>query len=98
MEKRKRVDCCACPCEQCQNRSIEEKKTFDERIYNALDVAERIAVRLAQINQIVKKEKKKKRRKNKRLGKVDKKTGTIILKKEKKSGMLKRHKSYKHKK
>ena len=95
MKKCIRIDCCTCPCEQCENRSVAEKKTVDERIYNALDVAEKIAVKLAQINQIIKKEKKKKRRKNKKLGKVDKKTGTIILKKERKAGMLKRHKARK---
>ena len=62
-----------------------EAKTADigEKIYNALELAEKVAVKLAQINQILKKAKKKKKKKNKKLGKVDKKTGTLILKPEK---------------
>jgi hypothetical protein len=66
----------------------------NEKIYNALEMAEKIAVKLAQINQILKKAKKKKKKKNKKLGKVDKKTGTLILKKEKKEKNAKPLKRY----
>ena len=66
----------------------------NEKIYNVLETAEKIAVKLAQINQILKKAKKKKKKKNKKLGKVDKKTGTLILKKEKKEKNAKPLKRY----
>lgn len=66
----------------------------NEKIYNALEIAEKIAVKLAQINQILKKAKKKRKKKNKKLGKVDKKTGTLILKPEKKEKIAKPLKKY----
>ena len=70
------------------------KPDIEERIYNILNVAEKIAVKLAQINQIIKKAKKKRKKKNAKLGKVDKKTGTLILKKEQKQAKLSRVKRY----
>ena len=73
----------------------ENQPDLETRIYIALHNAERVAVKLAQINQILKKERKKKRKKNKKLGKIDKKTGTLILKgqkKRKKAKLFKRHK------
>ncbi len=79
-----------CPCEQ--------KPDTEERIYKLLNTAEKIAVKAAQINQILKKSAKKKKKKNKKLGKVDKKTGTLILKKEKKEKVQKPIKRYKEKK
>ena len=72
-----------------------KKKDAEDRIYDALDVAEKIAVKLAKINQLIKKEKKKKKKKAKKLGKIDKKTGTLILKKEKKQKKGKALKRYK---
>lgn len=96
MKKRcKKVQKENCPCE-CDDRSVKkERPDAETRIYNALNTAEKIAVKLAQINQILKKERKKKRKKNKKLGKIDKKTGTLILKgqkKQKKAKLFKRHK------
>ena len=59
-----------CPpdCECNINVSVNTKKESDieDKIYNALDVAERIAVKLAQINRIINQEKKKKHKKNKK--------------------------------
>lgn len=75
---------------------VKEKPDTEQKIYNTLDTAEKIAVKLAQINQILKKSKKKK--KIKKLGKIDKKTGTLILKKEKKQKAAKSLKKYKEKK
>ena len=75
-----------------------EKVDVETRIYNVLNTAERIAVKLAQINQILKKSAKKKKKKNKKLGKVDKKTGTLILKGQKKQKSAKAQKRYKPKK
>ena len=74
----------------------DSKKEVDisEKIYNALEIAEKIAIKLAQINMILKKSRKKKRKKNKKLGKIDKKTGTLILKKTKKSKSAKSLKRY----
>ena len=65
------------------DKKTEKKPDIEERIYNILNTAEKIAVKAAQIHQILKKSAKKKKKKNKKLGKVDKKTGTLILKKEK---------------
>ena len=82
-------------CECCQN--VKKEIDVEEKIYNALNTAEKIAVKLAQINQILKKSSKKK---NKKLGKIDKKTGTLILKGQKKakaSPPLKRYKPPKKK-
>ena len=80
-------------------RSGKKKKPdVEERIYNVLNTAEKIAVKAAQIHQILKKSAKKKKKKNKKLGKIDKKTGTLILKKEKKQKKQKAMKRYKPKK
>lgn len=79
------------------DKKKEEKPDIEERIYNALNTAEKIAVKAAQIHQILKKSAKKKKKKNKKLGKVDKKTGTLILKKEKKQKKLKPYKAPKKK-
>ena len=93
--KKARSEDRSCKCDG--NCASEQKKRPDieTRIYNALNTAEKIAVKLAQINQILKKSKKKK---NKKLGKVDKRTGTLILKgqkKQKNAKALKRHKNKK---
>ena len=76
----------------------EKKPDVEERIYNILNTAEKIAVKLAQINQIIKKATKKRKKKNQKLGKVDKKTGTLILKKEQKQPRAKMEKRNKAKK
>lgn len=73
----------------------DKKPDIQAKIYNALNTAEVIAVKLAQINQILKKSAKKKKKKNKKLGKVDKKTGTLILKGQKKQKAAKKNKKYK---
>ncbi len=92
-KKCKKVQKENCPCE-CVNKSVKkERPDAETRIYNVLNTAEKIAVKLAQINQILKKSKKKKKKKNKKLGKIDKKTGTLILKKQKKVKLMKRHKN-----
>lgn len=57
-----------------------EKPDIGGAIYNALNTAEIIAVKLAQLNQIYKRYQKTKNRRLKKFGKVDKKTGTLILK------------------
>ena len=100
--KKSRKNCCpccnGCPC-QCERADEQGQKTDAEAvIYNILNTAERISVKLAQINQILKKAKKKK---VKKLGKVDKKTGTLILKGQKKAKKAKamgRYKAAKKKK
>jgi len=90
---------CQCECEPCTHVDVTKKSSpgAEERIYNALNTAEKIAIKLEQINQIIKKSKKKKKKKNKKLGKIDKKTGTLILKKEKKQKLQKRYKAQKKK-
>ena len=98
------INCEKCSCKAGQNtnnKKAEKKKPdIETRIYNFLNTAEVISVKLAQINQILKKAKKKKKKKFKKLGKVDKKTGTLILKgqkKEKKAKMMGRYKQKKKK-
>lgn len=78
-----------------KSKARREKPDVETRIYNALNTAEKIAVKLAQIHQILKKSAKKKKKKNKKLGKIDKKTGTLILKGQKKEKAAKKHKKYK---
>ena len=68
---------------------------WETKIYNALNTAEVISVKLAQINQVLKKAKKQRKKKVKKLGKVDKKTGTLILKGQKKQKAAKVQKRYK---
>ena len=83
-------------CSQCEScPKIKKEVDTEEKIYNVLNTAEKIAVKLAQINQILKKEAKKKKKKNKKLGKIDKKTGTLILKGQKKQKAAKPLKRYK---
>jgi hypothetical protein len=67
----------------------------NEKIYRALDVAEKIAIKLAKLNGYLKKAKKKGKKKDKKLGKVKKKTGLVVLKKTKKIKKEKALKRYK---
>ena len=102
MKKNENISCADCPlCKECDcPTEKKEKVDVETKIYNLLNTAERISVKLAQINQILKKAKKKKKKKVKKLGKVDKKTGTLILKgqkKEKKAKMMGRYKPKKKK-
>ena len=61
----------------------------DEKIYNVLDKAERLAIKLAKINRLINKGRKKTKKKEKKLCKVNKKTGALMLKKEKKQKVAK---------
>ena len=94
-EKNTKIDSCEeCPSfESC--KKTKKKVDIETRIYNFLNTAEKIAVKLAQINMIRKKQAKKKKKKVKKLGKIDKKTGTLILKKEKGQKPQKPMKRYK---
>lgn len=69
------------PCD-CENQDQPEKKDISDRIYAILDVAEKIAIKLAHINSVIKKKKKKQKKKYKKYGKVNKKTGNFMLKKK----------------
>ena len=97
MKKNENISCADCPlCKECDcPTEKKEKVDVETKIYNLLNTAERITVKLAQINQILKKAKKKKKKKVKKLGKIDKKTGTLILKKEKVKKPQKPMKRYK---
>ena len=86
-------------CKECDGvAEKKEKVDVETKIYNILNTAEKISVKLAQINQVLKKAKKKKKKKFKKLGKVDKKTGTLILKGQKKEKKAKTMGRYKPKK
>ena len=72
-------------CEKCANAEQEEikkKRDISDRIYNILDTAEKIAIKLAHINSVIQKKKKKQKKKYKKYGKVNKKTGHFMLKKK----------------
>ena len=56
-----------------------KKPTLGGTIYNILNTAELISVKLAQLNQLRKSIKKMKKKKLKKFGRVDKKTGNLIL-------------------
>ena len=73
-----------------------KKRDIGRTIYNFLNTAEIVAIKLAQINQVFKLYEKMKKKKLKKFGKVDKKTGTLILKgvkRQKAAPALKRYKS-----
>lgn len=53
----------------------------ENKIYEALDKIEKIAIRIAKINGFVKKDRKKRLKQDKKLGKLNKKTGLFVLKK-----------------
>ena len=94
-----KIECDQCPCRgQKSCPDTKDKPDIETKIYNFLNTVEKISVKLAQINQILKKAKKKKKKKFKKLGKVDKKTGTLILKNQKKQKNAKIQKRYKPKK
>ena len=88
--KKTRNEICPCKCDDSCAYEQKKRPDIETRIYNALNTAEKVAVKLAQINQILKKSKKKKKKKNKKLGKIDKKTGTLILKGQKKQKKAKK--------
>ncbi len=66
-----------------------------EKIYNFLDKAEKVATALAKSQKKKKKKAKKQLKKDKKVGKIDKKTGAVILKKVKKDKVQKPMKRYK---
>lgn len=69
-------------CLDTDNDKEPKEKDFSDRIYDILDAAEKIAIKLAHINSIIKKKKKKQKKKYKKYGKVNKKTGNFMLKKK----------------
>lgn len=70
------------PCEDTNASQCNEKRDLSDKIYSLLDSAERFAIKLAAINQVVRKHRKKKKKKSKRYGKINKKSGAIMLKKK----------------
>ncbi len=72
-----------------------KKRSVKRTVCKILDAAEIIAVTLAQINKIIKHYEKINQKRLKKFGKVDKKTGTLILKgvkRQKSAPALKRYK------
>ena len=67
----------------------------DKKIYDALDKAEKIAKKLARINQFLRINRKIRQNKDKKLGRFNKKTGVFVLKKAKKEKGARAHKRYK---
>lgn len=64
----------------------------DNLIYNVLDKLEKIAIAFAKINSLIKKDRKKRIKKDKKLGKLNKKSGVFVLKKLKKQKGARFHK------
>lgn len=85
-----------------QNGQAEQKPDVNERIYNFLDGLEKVAIKAAKINAVLReyriKSQKKQKKKNKKIGKINKKTGAVKLKKEKKIKKAKALKRYEEKK
>ena len=66
----------------------------DKEIYDALDKAERFAIKLAKINQFFKARRKRQKKKDKKIYKTNKKTGTLVFRKAKRHKGAKLHKRY----
>ncbi len=99
MKKQDIVECCdafdACADDTCaRNNESQAKSDFSDRVYLFLDAAEKFAVKLALVNQILKKAKRKKLKNSRKIGKIDKNSGTVILKKSEKHKLAKLYKKY----
>ena len=66
----------------------------DKKIYDALDRAEKIAITLAKINKLFKARRKKQIKKDKKIYKLNKKTGILVNKKAKRQKVAKLHKRH----
>ena len=90
------------PCEEaseCENKCVRtEKPDVEDKIYNFLCVAEKVAIKIAMINQILKRADRKNKKRAKKLGKIDKATGNLVLKKQEKQKLAKLQKRYSKKK
>ncbi|MBR2336046.1 MAG: hypothetical protein IKA62_07490 [Clostridia bacterium] len=62
---------------------LPDERSLDEKIYDKLEKLEKIAIKLAGINKILKKERKKSKKKAKKRYKLNKKTGLLVMKKAK---------------
>ncbi len=71
------------------------KTSTSDKIYKFLDAAERVAIILRNNQNAKKKKAKKQLKKDKKVGKIDKKTGAVVLKKAKKDKVQKPMKRYK---
>ena len=83
---------------ECPDGVQKDKKSspdIEERIYRFLDAAEKIAIKLAALNKKRKAAAKKQLKKDKKIGKIDKRTGALILKKQKSQKVQKPQKRYK---
>ena len=87
---------------QSPEENTEQVPDINERIYYFLDKLESIAIKAARINSIIRiyriRSFKKKKKKNKKLGKINKKTGAVKLKSQKKLKSAKHLKRYTEKK
>ena len=63
---------------------LPDERSLDEKIYDALDKLEKVALKLSGINKILKKERKKSKKKAKKRYKLNKNTGALVMKKAKK--------------
>ncbi len=72
-----------------------KKLSTREKIYKFLDAAEKVAIVLKTNQNAKKKKAKKQLKKDKKIGKIDKKTGAVVLKKVKKDKVQKPMKRYK---
>ena len=108
MKKEKKIEACgSCPFKDCEEiiaeseiiaqepKKQKEKLSTSEKIYNILDTAEKIATILAKKQDKKRKKAKKQLKKDKKIGKIDKKTGAMVLKKVKKNKIQKPMKRYK---
>ena len=110
MKKNDQSSFCESSCENnCDNivakeknpvRAKKQKKelSLDEKIYNFLEKAEKVAIFFANRQKAKRKKAKKQQKSIKKIGKIDKATGAIVLKGLKKDKPQKQMKRYKPKK
>ena len=70
------------------------ERSFDDKVYDTLERLENIATKLVKINKFLKKGRKKSKKKAKKLYKLNKKTGTLVLRKAKRQKSAKLHKRF----
>ena len=110
MEKSDQSRFCESSCENIRDNIVAKEKkppmakkqkkelSTDEKIYNFLEKAEKVATFFANRQKAKKKKAKKQQKRIKKIGKIDKKTGAVVLKGLKKDKPQKQMKRYKPKK
>ena len=70
------------------------ERSFDDKVYDALEGLENIATKLVKLNKFLKNERKKSKKKDKKLYKLNKKTGALVMRQAKRQKSAKLHKRF----